>query len=122
MLTDPVTLGGDNSSTRAYALRSIEDGTSIRSVATPVSPITKETLKISSSSSKKGGITTDRHLIRLDRTIPNGTGIAVNAAYYVVIEVPQDVVITQAIIKDMRTQMGNLLVDATLVKILNGEP
>jgi len=122
MLTDPITLAGDSSSTRAYALRSILDGKSIRSVATPVAPITVETLSISTVVSSKAGITTDRHLTRLDRTIPNGSSVPVTASYYVVIEVPRDAVITQAIIKDMRTQMNNLLVDATLVKILNGEP
>jgi len=122
MLTDPITLVGDSSSTRAYALRSITDGKSIRSVASPVAPITGELLSIGTTVASKGSVTTDRHLIRLDRTIPNAAGTPVTASYYVVIEVPRDVVITQAIIKDMRTQMSALLVDATLVKILNGEP
>jgi hypothetical protein len=122
MLTDPITLAGDSSSSRAYALRSIENGKSIRSVASPASPITAETLTLSSTSSAKGSVKVGRYLIRLDRTIPNSAATPVTASYYVVIEVPVDQVITQAIIKDMRTQMNNLLVDATLVKILNGEP
>jgi len=122
MLTDPVTLVGDSASTRDYALVSIEKGKSLRSVSTPVAPITSETLTISSTKSVKGGITTVRHLIRLDRTLPNGTGVPVNAGLYTVIEVPVDAVITQAMIKDMRTQMASILGNTTLVKILNGEP
>lgn len=122
MLTDPVTLAGDSSSTRDYALRSIVNGQSLRGVAAPVSPITNETLTIGSTASKKGGITTDRHLIRFDRSYLNGTGLTANLAMYVVIEVPRDATVTQAIIKDVRTQLTNLLANATLVKILNNEP
>jgi hypothetical protein len=43
------------------------------------------------------------------------------ASIYVVIEVPQDSVITAAQVKDMRTQMTNLLVNANVDKLIGDE-
>jgi hypothetical protein len=48
--------------------------------------------------------------------------VVIRVSYYVVVEVPQDVAATQAIVKDMRTQVGAwMATDANLVKVLNGE-
>lgn len=121
MFTDPQTLTGDAASSHAYALRSILDGKSLRAVATaPVNA--PETLTLSHQVSSRGGIPLDRHLVRLDLTKINALGVPVVISFYVTIEVPQDAIVTAAMVKDMRTQMTGFLVDANLTKILNGEP
>jgi hypothetical protein len=121
MFTTDITLAGDSSSTRTYSLRSIVDGTAVR--ANPAAPLNApETLVIKHQKSLRGGIPLDRHLARLDLTKINSGSNPVVASVYVTIEVPEDTVITAAIIKDMRTQMTNFLVDANVAKLLNSEP
>ncbi|DAD51270.1 coat protein [ssRNA phage Zoerhiza.1_6] len=119
-LTDIVS-AGDSSSTRTYSLRSILDGSSVR--ANSAAPLNApETLTIKHSKSSRGGIPLDRHLARFDLTKINSSSAPVVASVYVNIEVPEDAVITAAIIKDMRTQLTNFLSDANVAKLLNGEP
>lgn len=122
MLLLDITLAGDSSSTRTYSLTSNVNGNSVR--ANPLAPLNApETLTIKNQQSTRGGIALDRHLVRLDLTKINGANQPVVASVYVTIEVPRDTVITAAIIKDMKTQMVNLLAVAGNVdKILNGEP
>lgn len=122
MLNTDITLAGDSSSTRTYALRSIEGGNSFRANASAPNG-EAETLTVKHSSNKNGsGIAVKRHLVRLDLQKVNAAGIPVNAAVYVVVEVPVDPAITVAYIKDMRTQMTNFLVNANVDKILSDEP
>ena len=121
MFTFDITLAGDSSSTRTYSLRSVTDGKAIR--ANPSAPLNApETLTINHQKSSRGGIPLDRHLVRLDLTKINASGAPVVASVYVTIEVPEDTVITAAMIKDMRTQMQNFWVDANVTKLLNSEP
>lgn len=121
MFAFDITLVGDSASTRTYSLKDVTNGNSIRSAAT--APLNApEVLTIKNQKSSRGGIVLDRHLVRLDLTKINGSGAPVQASVYVTIEVPEDAVITAAIIKDMRTQMINFMSDANVVKLLNGEP
>jgi hypothetical protein len=122
MFNTDITLAGDSSSTRTYALRSITGGNSIRANASAPSG-EAETLTLKHSSSRNGnGLTTERHLVRLDLQKVTSLGLAANLAVYAVIEVPQDAVITVAMVKDMRTQLANFLVNANVDKLLNDEP
>jgi len=122
MLLDDITLVGDSASTRMYSLKSVTDGNSIRGAST--APLNApETLTIKHSVSSRGGIQLDRHLVRLDLTKINGAFQPVVGSVYVNFEVPRDSVFTAAMIKDMKTQMVNLLAVAGNVdKLLAGEP
>lgn len=121
MFTTSLTVLGDSSSSRVYDLRSILNGTAIRGVAAAPANA-PEILTISHSTSSRNGIPLDRHLLRLDLTKINSDNKPVMASVYCVIEVPQDTVITLAIIKDMRTQLKNLLDDTNTAKLVNSEP
>jgi hypothetical protein len=121
MLAADITLAG-NSTTRDYALTTTPQGTSsIRKVAT--APLdAPETLTVAHSLGKsQGAVVTDRHVARLNLGKVSGYGQALNLSFYVVIEVPRESTITLAMVKDMRTQMTNLLSDANLTKIVAGE-
>jgi hypothetical protein len=122
MFSNDITLAGDSSSTRTYALRSIVDGNSVRAAAT--APVGEdESLAIKHSLVvQKTGIPADRHLVRLDLAKLNSEEKLAGAALYVVIEIPRDSVITAAIIKDMRTQLVNFLTNTNVDKLINREP
>lgn len=122
MFNTDITLAGDSSSTRTYALRSIIDGSSVRS--NPSAPTAElETLSIKHTRSVRDGITVKRHLVRLDLAKLNSASNKVpQAAVYVVMEVPQDSAITTAMVKDMVTQLKNFLDSANTTKIINDEP
>lgn len=122
MFTTDIVLAGESSSTRTYSLRSIEGGNSIRANAlAPVGESELLTIK-HSSSINKDGLAVERHLVRLDLQKVTSEGKPANVSVYVVIEVPQDAVITAAIVKDMRTQMVNFLTLGNVDKLLNDEP
>lgn len=122
MFNTSITLAGDSSSSRAYDLVSIVDGSAIRKVATaPTGELESLTTKHSSSVNSQG-ITVKRHLVRFDLRKSGSSGKPVQAAVYVVFEVPQDSAITAAIIKDMFTQSKNFLDATNIGKVLNDEP
>jgi len=123
MFTDPVTLAGDSSSTRGYALQSILDGNSVRSA--PTAPVgLPEQLIIKHDISSRGGVPLARHLIRLNlaKTGVDHSGALLTASVYLTIEVPLDQAVTVAMLRDMRTQLNNFTTNANLDKILNNEP
>jgi hypothetical protein len=123
MFADPITLAGDGGSTRNYGLRTVVDGKSVRANAS--APAAEpETLTIAHSTTKRLGITYDRHLVRADlgKTSVSSPGTPVSASVQVVVEVPRDTIMTVAMVRDMRTQIQNFWVNANLDKILNSEP
>jgi hypothetical protein len=123
MYATDITLAGDSSSTRTYALRSIVDGNSVRANAS--APANEpETLTIKHSASKrKDGTVINRHLVRADLTKVNSTTqLSQTGSCQVVFENPTDSAITLNHLKDMRTQLVNFLTDANLAKLINSEP
>jgi hypothetical protein len=121
MLGDSVTLVGDAASSHPYALTSLVDGNSVRRNASVAAPA-NEFMQVKHQQTTRSGIPLDRHTLRIDKDIVNAQGVVIRVSYYVVVEVPQDVAATQAIVKDMRTQVGAwMATDANLVKVLNGE-
>lgn len=121
MFTNDVTLAGDASSTRTYALTSIAGGTAIRANA---SVATGESEVMTISHGRKNGKpdAPERHMVRLDLTKVNTTtGTSATGSVYVVIEEPQSIV-TAAQLQDMVTQLKNFLSAANVTKLLNGEP
>jgi hypothetical protein len=122
MFTNDITLAGDSSSTRTYALRSITDGNSVRANAS-ASATLPETLQVKHQLSSRGGVPLDRHLVRLDLGLNSANQGVVSPSVYLTIEVPRDPIVTVAIIKDMKTQLVNFLATSGYVdKLLNGEP
>lgn len=122
MFTADITLAGDASSTRTYALRGYPDGASLRGVSSAGLAV-PETLRISHTVSKPkaGGAQIDRHLVRLDLSKRDATtGQQETAAVYVVIEFPR-AVSTLAQVKDMVTQLKNFLTGANVELLCNGE-
>lgn len=123
MLNTDIVLAGDGGSTRTYAWKApISPGGLLRvNSSSPVG--LPETLSVNHTESKAGGLPLDRHLIRLDLSKSTASGAVVKASFYVVMEVPRDPVITAAMLKDMKTQMVNLLaVSGYMDKLLAGEP
>jgi hypothetical protein len=79
-------------------------------------------MTIGHSVSKKGALSTERHVVRLNLTKANAlTGEKVTGSVYVVFERPQDDSVTVAHYKDMLTQIKNLLDAGTVEKVLNNE-
>ena len=124
MLTNDLTVTGDSSSTRTYALAEgpTEGKNNSLRKASVATTGESENLAISHSSSIRSGTVVKRHLLRLNLGKLNSTTQKVHVgSLYVVVEVPQDPAITAAQIKDMRTQMVNLLTNANVDKLLNDE-
>jgi len=124
MLTQDITLAGDSSSTRTYYLTegptTGKKASLRRNSAAPTGEA--EELAVSHSESLRNGTVVKRHLARLNLQKLNATTLkAHTVALYVVIEVPQDSVITAAQVKDMRTQMVNLLTNANVDKLIGDE-
>lgn len=121
MFANDITLAGDNSSSTVYSLLSIADGKSIRgnAAATLGQP---QTLTVSHSTAKRGSLTVDRHLVRLDKTKLNALSAPVTCGLYVVLEVPRDSTFLESEVLDMSTQLKNFLSQGNIDKLLNGEP
>jgi len=121
MFATDITLAGDASSTRTYALTSIVNGKAIRANAS-VAAGEAELLTISHSPPAKGSSAPTRHLVRFDLTKVNATsGLSQTGSVYVVIEEPQNTV-TTAQLQDMITQLKNFLSAGNVAKMLNDEP
>jgi len=120
MFTTDVTLAGDASSTRTYALTSIAGGQSVRANAS-VAVGEAEVMTISHGRKTKAPDSPERHLVRLDLTKVSALGVPATGSVYVVIEEPQATV-TPAQIQDMATQLKNFLTAGNITKLLNGEP
>jgi len=121
MFATDITLAGDASSTRTYALTSIVNGKAIRANAS-VAAGEAEVLTISHGQKSKDPSAPTRHLIRLDLQKVNSTsGLSQTGSVYAVIEEPQNTV-TTAQIQDMVTQLKNFLSAANVAKLLNDEP
>jgi hypothetical protein len=123
MLLQDITLAGDASSSRIYSWKSpISPGGILRiNSSAPVG--LPETLSVNHTESKQGGLPLDRHLVRLDLSKSTALGVVVRGSFYVVMEVPRDPIFTAAMLKDMKTQMVNLLaVSGNMDKLIAGEP
>jgi len=120
MLSETNTLAGDASSSTTYARRYVNETKGLYSDAS--APLgSPKTLSVSHSQVNRGAAgVADRHLVRLDRTEVNASGVAATASVYVVLEVPRSIV-TEAQTLDMVTQLKNFLSSANLDKILNNE-
>lgn len=127
MFSNDITLAGDASSSTVYSLQSIANGKSIRgdAAATLGQP---KTLTVSHGEVQRGkslsGVqrVADRHLVRIDRTVNDSLGESQTASVYVVIESPR-LIVTEAMQKDMVTQLVNFLTGSGYVdKLLNSEP
>lgn len=121
---NPTTFGGANVA-KVYDLISMgsNQSSSVRRVAA-TSTTTPETLAISHRESKVGGVSTDQHLIRLDKTFADPLVGQVKLSSWIVVQVPRGTsVVTLQEIKD---QVGRLIAleqgSGSLDKILNGEP
>jgi hypothetical protein len=116
-----ISLLGDAAHTVVYALQSIEGGRAIRKNAT--APLGEpETLTVAHSATKRGLLTVDRHLVRLDLTKSDVSGALAVASVQLVLEVPRTI-ITAAQVKDMKTQLVAMLATLGYMdKILNSEP
>jgi hypothetical protein len=110
MITDPLVLN-NGTSNKTYTLRSIADGKSIRgdSAATLGEP---RTVTISHGlRNPKDPTSPVRHLVRLDETRVNTDGIKTQASIYVVVEVPQDDVWTNANLELLTLEMTNFILN-----------
>lgn len=119
-LTDDITLAGDASSSTTYALINRLATSSLRrdASATIGSP---KAISVSHATGKDAfGQPVDRHVVRLDRTEADSLNLKHTGSVYVVLVQPASGV-TEAHIKDMRTQLKNFLSDANVDKVLNGE-
>jgi expansin (peptidoglycan-binding protein) len=121
MLSLDITLAGDASSSQIYSLVDVDNGNSVRknSSAPADAP---QSLTIKHESYTKSGYSGGRHLIRLDRSRAQATTlIPVQGSVYVVIDAPANTV-SAADLKDMFTQLKNLLTAGVISQMLNGEP
>jgi hypothetical protein len=125
-LTNPLTLSDDcatdvDTNTKSYVLRAGDLGRSEYSVAGLTSPI-KQTLSVSHDAGKDG---TERHLVRLDRTLVDAFGIAATISTYVVIVRPPNTALTNATILALINNLVDFLIEggsnANVTAILNGE-
>lgn len=121
---NPTAFGGQNVN-KVYDLISMgsNQSSSIRRVAATATT-TPETLTISHRESKVSGVSTDQHLVRVDKTFSDPVMGSVKFSAWLVIQVPRGTsVVTLQEIKD---QVGRLIAceqaSGALDKILNGEP
>jgi hypothetical protein len=121
MFNNDITLAGDASSSQMYSLIDVDGGNSIRKVA--AAPLdAPQQLLIKHEPYAKGAIKGVRHLVRLERSRSQATTlIPVTGSVHVVFDAPNDTV-TPADLKDMFTQLKNLLNAGAIVQVLNGEP
>jgi len=122
MFSNDITLAGDASSSTTYALRGVVDGKSIRGDASAPLGQPKNLTISHSVVNKAGGVTADRHLVRLDRTVSNGNGESATASVYAVIESPRSIV-AKSDQYDLITQLNSFLgVVGNRDKLFNNEP
>lgn len=120
---NPQSFGGANAD-KVYSLVSWGgDSSSVRRVSTTAAT-TPETLKISHRAIKRGTVTVDQHLIRVDEQATDTLAGPVQLSAWMVIEVPRGTtVITSQKILDL---VGRLIAferaAGNLDKILNSEP
>lgn len=121
MLNTDITLAGDASSSQTYSLVSIEGGNSLRrNSAAPLDA--PQVMAVKHDQYTKGTIKGARHLVRLDRSRAQATTlIPVTGSVYVVFDAPEGT-ISVADLKDMFTQLKNLLTAGVISQILNSEP
>jgi hypothetical protein len=79
-------------------------------------------MQVKHQQTTRGGIALQRHTVRLDLTKINAENVPVVISVYVVIEVPQDPIVTIAMVRDMRTQLTGFLTNGNLDKVVNNEP
>jgi hypothetical protein len=85
-------------------------------------PDAPQLLTVKHESYNKGGIKGVRHLVRLERARAQATTLTqVTGSVHIVFDAPQDTV-TANDIKDMFTQLKNLLSAGVVTQVLNGEP
>lgn len=85
---------------------------------------TSTLLTVQQGSSVINGLKTARRNVRLDLTVVDGNNVSHSAAVYLVIQHPQDSVVTDTIVKDMVVQLCTLMTAtsaAATVQIINGE-
>lgn len=121
MLSLDITLAGDASSSQIYSLVSVEQGNSIRSNASAPTD-SPQVMTVKHESYTKGTVKGKRHLVRLERTRPEAeTATPVTGSVHVVFDLP-NATVTAADLKDMFTQIKNLLTAGIITQIFNGEP
>lgn len=121
MFANDITLAGDASSSTTYSLTSINGGNADRRDAASALDSPKALL-IKHEDVTRNGLKADRHLVRLEKTLPQAsTLIPVTGSVHVVIDAPRDT-ITAAMIQDMATQLKNFLSAGNITKLLNDEP
>jgi hypothetical protein len=121
MLLNDITLAGDASSSQTYSLISVQDGNSVRRNSAAPSDAPQQ-LIVKHESYSKGSLKGTRHLVRLERTRAQATSLTpVTGSVHLVIDAPGDTV-TAADLKDMFTQLKNLLTAGVVTQVLNGEP
>jgi hypothetical protein len=121
MFTNDITLAGDAGSSTVYALISVEGGNSARRDGASGLDLPKDML-IKHERVTKKTLTSDRHLVRLEKTKPESVSLLpVTASVHVVLDVPRGT-ITVAEIKDMVTQLKNFLSAGNIDKLINNEP
>jgi hypothetical protein len=128
-LPDTVSLDGDAEALPAttegsisYDLISMDSGGSVRAVAA-LANSNPQTLKVSTSSSSKNGISRKRHLVRIDASADDEDEGLVGYSAYLVIDRPVGTAVTT---DNITAAVGRIckLVNTTgyLTKVLNGEP
>jgi len=129
MFSNDVALQNVAATVRTYALKSVTDGKSVRSVSGAVLG-NPRTLSISHTQVLRGKnaigqpIYGDRHLVRIDTTTTNGDGISQTGSVYVVIEQPQTIV-SKADVQQCIEELVFFLSTASygnVAKLLNSEP
>jgi hypothetical protein len=121
MLPIDITLAGDAASSQMYSIVDVDGGNSIRKVAAAPADA-PQVLLVKHEPYTKGGYSGVRHLVRTERTRAQATSlIPVTGSVHVVFDTPRDTV-TAADIKDMFTQIKNLLTAGVITQVFNGEP
>jgi len=124
MIALALTLNGVNVNT-TYSLTSIVDGKAIRKDATAIlgSP---RTLTVSHSKrNPKDPESPDRHLVRLDWTKPDSSGVAESISAYFVLETPVSATFTSGDVDNVCTQITQFLLGnsgSTFTQFKNSEP
>jgi hypothetical protein len=122
MLSDDITLAGDASSSQMYSFQNYPTPTSSLRGDKVAGSVLPRTMSIAHSVSKKGTLSTERHVVRLNLSKANAvTGEKVTGSVYVVFERPLDDAVTVAHYKDMFTQLKALLTAGAIEQVLNGE-
>lgn len=68
----------------------------------------------SSSTDKKSGIITDRHLVSFRKTLTTSKGEKVQAQVNLTIPIPRDVIVTDAVVRDLVGFLADFLFDGVV--------